>query len=69
MLHRSVDKEHWTESMKDTRQSTNLDTQNIANFINSKKKRISHVSVLIWEEKIMHLNFFDLSDHILEKIV
>lgn len=68
MLHRSVDKEHWTESMKDTWQSTNLDTQNIANFINS-KQRISHVSVLISEEKIMHLNFFDLSYHILEKIV
>lgn len=51
MLHRSVDKEHWTESMKDTWQNTNLDTQNIANFINSKKKKKSCFCLNIGRKK------------------
>lgn len=60
MLHRSVDKKHWTESMKDTRQSTNLHIQVALLSLPMQKKRISHCSVLTQGEKLCGLTSLTL---------
>lgn len=72
MLYRSVAKDHWTESMKDTRQSTNLGSQvALLSLPMQKRKKRERENkscfCLNIGRKIMQPNFLDLSDHILEK--